>query len=80
MVQPGWKAWKRIKEKFGDDVLLPNGEINREKLGQVIFSNPEKRRLLNSITHPEIYKRMMWLLFKYFIKGRIYIQNFTPEH
>jgi len=38
--------------------LLPSGDINRKKLGNIVFSDKEKLALLNNITHPEIIKRM----------------------
>ena len=55
---------------FGDDVIQANGEINREKLGQIIFADSAKRKLLNSITHPEIYKSMLWKVMKAFFSGK----------
>lgn len=32
---------------FGDDILLANGEVDRPRLGQIVFSDPDKRQLLN---------------------------------
>ena len=69
MVCSGTKAWKEIKRRFGDDIIQTNGEINREKLGQIIFTDQTKRKLLNSITHPEIYKSMLWKVVKAFVSG-----------
>ncbi|KAI7792898.1 dephospho-CoA kinase domain-containing protein isoform X1 [Triplophysa rosa] len=66
-------AYKLILQHFGREVLLENGEIDRKKLGQIIFSNPEKRRLLNSITHPLIHKEMFRQILLYFIKGYRYV-------
>ncbi|KAJ8313700.1 hypothetical protein KUTeg_008261 [Tegillarca granosa] len=69
VVKPGTVGWRKIKQKFGTDVLQENGELDREKLGQITFSDPNKRKLLNSITHPGIYKAMLWSVFKLFITG-----------
>lgn len=69
VVLPGTKAWKTIRKQFGDEVIHENGELNREKLGQIIFADASKRRLLNSITHPEIYKSMLWKILKAFVRG-----------
>ncbi|XP_055038760.2 dephospho-CoA kinase domain-containing protein [Misgurnus anguillicaudatus] len=66
-------AYRLILQHFGREVLLENGEIDRQKLGQIIFSNPEKRRLLNSITHPLIHKEMFKQILLYFIKGYRYV-------
>lgn len=49
---------------FGEDILLPDGSINRTKLGDVIFHNNAKRLKLNSIVHPAVRKRMRELAEK----------------
>ncbi|XP_006638168.1 dephospho-CoA kinase domain-containing protein [Lepisosteus oculatus] len=66
-------AYQRIVQHFGSEILLENGEIDREKLGHIIFSNPEKRRLLNSLTHPEIQKVMLKQIVGYFLRGYRYV-------
>ncbi|KAF2979499.1 hypothetical protein EK904_004195 [Melospiza melodia maxima] len=73
VVQPHSKAHQQILQHFGTEILLENGEINREALGSIIFSQPEKRRLLNSITHPEILKEMLKQILKYFVLGYRYV-------
>jgi dephospho-CoA kinase len=57
-VQQGEPAYKRIIETFGTDILLPDGEIDRQKLGSIIFQDEQKRKLLNKIVHPEVRRRM----------------------
>ncbi|HHU32097.1 MAG: dephospho-CoA kinase [Zhaonellaceae bacterium] len=57
VVKKDGPVWHKIKEHFGSSVLLPSGEINRKALGNIIFNNSEARNVLNSITHPEIFKR-----------------------
>ncbi len=42
-----------IKREFGDEYIL-NGAVNRAKLGALVFSDEEKRNLLNSLTHDKI--------------------------
>lgn len=69
VVEPGKPAWKKIKQHFGDDVLTETGELNRERLADVVFSDEEKRRLLNSITHPEIHKAIAWKVVGCFLRG-----------
>ncbi|RMC01608.1 hypothetical protein DUI87_22049 [Hirundo rustica rustica] len=75
VVQPHSKAHQQILQHFGTEILLENGEINREALGNIIFSQPEKRRLLNSITHPEILKEMLKQVLKYFVLGNVAIST-----
>ena len=57
-VEKGEPAYQKIVAEFGQDILLPNGEIDRQKLGSIIFHNAEKRQLLNGMVHPEVRKRM----------------------
>jgi len=58
VVRKGEIAYNKIVQCFGADILLPGGDIDRKKLGNIVFSDKEKLELLNSITHPEIINRM----------------------
>jgi dephospho-CoA kinase len=58
-VDKGEPAYLKIIAEFGQDILLENGEIDRQKLGAIIFYQEEKRQLLNQIVHPEVRKKMM---------------------
>ncbi|MEH7276118.1 dephospho-CoA kinase [Neobacillus vireti] len=57
-VEKGEPGYQKIVAEFGQDILLASGEIDRVKLGSIIFHNSEKRQLLNNIVHPEVRKRM----------------------
>lgn len=70
VVEPHTRAYSRIVYHFGPEIVLENGEIDRQKLGQIIFASEEKRRLLNSITHPEIHKEMLKEILLYFLRGK----------
>ena len=76
-VEPGEEAWYQIKKHFGEEVFHNAGTLNRGKLGDIIFSDDSKRKLLNSITHPQIHKRMMRKLFSYFVRGGHFRFHFT---
>ena len=67
IVKPSTPAYNQIKQQF-PDVIGSNGLIDREALGNLIFKDPIKRKLLNSITHPLIKREMLRLLLWYFIK------------
>ncbi len=54
IVQVGLPAWKQIKDQFGEEYLLANGEIDRKKLGKLVFSDKKALEKLNDITHPAI--------------------------
>lgn len=57
-VEKGEPAYQKIIAEFGHEILLTNEEIDRVKLGSIIFHNADKRQLLNGIVHPEVRKRM----------------------
>lgn len=73
IVEPGKPVWKKIKENFGDEVFNDDQTLNREKLGQIIFDDVEKRRVLNRITHPVIHFEIYRQIFKYFIRGKNFV-------
>jgi len=52
----------KIAEAFGEEVLSPDGSLDRKALGQVVFRNKEALSLLNSIVHPLVVKRTIDLL------------------
>lgn len=51
-----------IVENFSEDILLENKNIDRKKLGQIIFNDEEKRLLLNRLSHENIYKEINSLI------------------
>ena len=53
-VRIGSPALYALAEEFGADILLDSGELNRRKLGDIVFSDPQKLSRLNAITHPFI--------------------------
>jgi dephospho-CoA kinase len=62
VVSPGTIGWRQIVENFGASVLASDGQIDRAKLGAIVFADPEKRLLLNSIVHPLVFDRQNeWL-------------------
>lgn len=52
VVKPDSKGWERIIENFGSEILQPNREINRAKLGEIVFADEARRKLLNDLIHP----------------------------
>lgn len=59
VVRPGTSGLQEIVERFGHEVLRSDGSLNRETLGQIVFSDPKARQDLNHITHPRIGMEMM---------------------
>ncbi|WP_440969915.1 dephospho-CoA kinase [Peribacillus frigoritolerans] len=54
VVEPGEEAYHQVVKAFGEDILLTDGNIDRVKLGSIIFNDQEKRLLLNDIVHPAV--------------------------
>lgn len=46
-LKKGTGGWKKVVDAFGDGILQPDGEVDRPNLGRIVFSNPDKRQLLN---------------------------------
>jgi dephospho-CoA kinase len=58
LVIPGSPALREIVAAFGPEALLPDGNLDRARLRQQIFADPERRRRLEAILHPRIYAEM----------------------
>ncbi len=54
VVKKGLPAYREIVDHFGADILLSNGEIDREALGDIIFNDPSEKQKLNRIVHPRV--------------------------
>ncbi len=62
LVKPGSIGLHLIISKFGNDVILPTGELDRKKLGSIVFGDETRRKLLNSIIHPLVIEEQdRWL-------------------
>jgi dephospho-CoA kinase len=59
VVKVGEEAYTQIVATFGQDILQANGEIDRAKLGAIVFHNEQERKKLNAIVHPAVRRRMM---------------------
>ncbi len=59
---PGGPAWQGVVDAFGPEVVGPTGEIDRKRLGGIVFSDPAALARLNTIMHPVIYRMMEDLL------------------
>ena len=55
LLEPEQPACREVLEHFGKDIMLPNGGIDRRKLGEIVFNDPEKRAWLNSCLHPKVF-------------------------
>ena len=62
VVAPGSSGLVQVVGAFGFEILRPSGELDRAKLGQIVFSDPEKRIELEKILHPLIKARTTQLI------------------
>lgn len=58
LVEPGEPAFEIIADKFGPEIMAPNGQLDRAKLRHKIFDSPSKKTDLEKILHPLIYQKM----------------------
>ncbi len=58
VTQGGTECTKEIADKFGTHLLLEDGSLNRRALGEIVFRDEEKLKLLNEITHKYILQSM----------------------
>jgi dephospho-CoA kinase len=69
VVAPGEPAWRAILDEFGADVAQPDGQLDRKRLGALIFGDPPRRKRLEAITHPVINARRQALLDAWAAEG-----------
>jgi len=57
--QPGRPLWQNFVARYGKErALLPDGELNRAGIGQLVFSQPAERRWVDSMSHPLIQQEI----------------------
>jgi len=78
IVEPGKPALAELREYFGDEIIDENGALLRKKLANIAFSDPEKLKNLNRITHAYIAKLMREYVEKYKAEGYTHILYDAP--
>jgi len=58
VVKKGEPAWQQIRDYFGNEILLPDEEINRAYLGDIVFNDVAQKKVLNEIVHPFVLEKM----------------------
>jgi dephospho-CoA kinase len=69
VVAPNEPAWRAIVEAFGADVAGPDGQLDRKRLGALVFADPARRKVLEGITHPAIAARRQAILDAWAAEG-----------
>ncbi|WP_440557178.1 dephospho-CoA kinase [Streptomyces sp. SCPE 10] len=57
VVAPGTPGLRAVVDAFGTDVLAPDGSLDRPRLGSIVFADPDRLAVLNSIVHPLVGAR-----------------------
>jgi dephospho-CoA kinase len=55
VIRPPGRAWREVVEAFGEGILLQDRSIDRKRLAQIVFDDPEQRKQLNAIIHPRVF-------------------------
>jgi dephospho-CoA kinase len=56
--RPHTKTWQELRNAFGKGILKENDEIDRKKLGDIVFNDPQALARLNGIVHPRMHSMM----------------------
>jgi len=67
--KPDSRGWREVVAAFGRQILTPDGNIDRKKLGEIVFGNPESLSRLNQIMHPRMYALVKAQLKEYRQQG-----------
>lgn len=62
VVEPGTPGLAAVVEEFGAEVLRPDGTLDRDRLGAIVFADDRRRERLNAIVHPLVGTRMQELV------------------
>jgi dephospho-CoA kinase len=56
LVEPEQPAWRKISDIFGKEVFTASGNLDRKRLANIIFKNPQKKGILEGILHPKVFE------------------------
>jgi dephospho-CoA kinase len=62
VVEPGTPGLAAVVAEFGEEVLLPSGALDRERVGRIVFADADRLAALNAIVHPLVGERMQELM------------------
>jgi len=71
LYRPGTPVWEEVVAAFGKGILKPDGEIDRPKLGAIVFGDPSALKRLNEIMHPRMFQRMREVLEEWRREGAV---------
>jgi dephospho-CoA kinase len=62
VVEPGTPGLAAVAREFGEEILRPDGALDRDRLGAIVFADDQRRERLNAIVHPLVGERMQELV------------------
>lgn len=58
VIEPGGRAYDDVVATFGGEILAEDGSIDRAKLGQIVFNDPDRLQVLERIVHPVVFEQI----------------------
>ena len=72
-VRPNSPTLTLVVDRFGPDILLPDGTVDRVKLGSIVFADDQARKDLESIIHPAVYTAITAWQVRLLTKGQAHL-------
>lgn len=73
IMEKGKPAYWQVIEAFGRGILAENGEIDRSRLGKIVFNDPEQKKTLEEITHPQVIREMREKIEEYRAENKVIV-------
>jgi dephospho-CoA kinase len=77
-VEPGAWGHRRVVAALGPGVLSPDGRLDREKVGELVFADEGARRKLNAATHAPVALALAWRLLRAWLACRLVVAVDMP--
>jgi dephospho-CoA kinase len=68
-LQPSSAVYRELVAAFGKQILKSDGQIDRAKLGEIVFNDPKALKRIDEITHPRLYEKAKSIIEEYRRKG-----------
>ncbi|MBW3576399.1 MAG: dephospho-CoA kinase, long form [Actinobacteria bacterium] len=73
VVAPGTPGFEQVVERFGDEVVGPDGSLERDRLAAIVFDDGSARADLNAIVHPKVGQRIAELVAEHADSDRVVV-------
>jgi len=76
--KPSTELWREVVAAFGQQIVTSSGDIDRKRLGEIVFGNAESLSRLNRIMHPRMYDMVKAQLEEYRRRGMVVVVLEAP--